>query len=474
MSTENIFHLRPTGWENDPQEERFELSGLDYCVTCSWLPLALFFKLEDIDKPPVLETLKHGLERTLSQTRQLCGRLEQDPNGGFSFVKRRDSTVPFHVQHLDGLKDKGKYPGLDQLEKGYFNAAVLGEEKTWVIPGMEYGDKTECLPENNPKAAAFKANFIRGGMVFMMHSHHYANDIMGWAGMLHQLAENCNAIYNKTDFPPWNPTCLDRSIFRKLDVPVDQQMDWPDSPGRDPGHKDCDALLFHLPKSRLAELKKLASPEDGSYWISSYDGLVAFMLRHWSRLRAPLFKPDLSQPLLFAKGVNMRPRIPGIPLRTQGNALYALLSTVTPVAQLTAGEIISEAPLRNIAHYIRQATDSVTPESLNQTLDLLARVRDKTKLAMGVDSFPPMSNLVTEWRDTCVTEANFGFGRSHGFRVICGYALNGLCVVYPPRAQTGNLDEGYEIMFSWERELFDELVSDPEWNKYFEYRGMAL
>ena len=42
--------LRPLGWENDPGEERFKLSTLDYLTTTTWTNMAIFFPLEETQK----------------------------------------------------------------------------------------------------------------------------------------------------------------------------------------------------------------------------------------------------------------------------------------------------------------------------------------------------------------------------------------------------------------------------------------
>jgi hypothetical protein len=39
------FQLRPFGWENDPEEERFKLATLDYLSSMVWNSYAMFFKL---------------------------------------------------------------------------------------------------------------------------------------------------------------------------------------------------------------------------------------------------------------------------------------------------------------------------------------------------------------------------------------------------------------------------------------------
>lgn len=44
------FHLHPLGWENDPEEERFKLSTLDYLSTMTYTNSVLFFKLQDADR----------------------------------------------------------------------------------------------------------------------------------------------------------------------------------------------------------------------------------------------------------------------------------------------------------------------------------------------------------------------------------------------------------------------------------------
>ena len=50
MSKVEEFHLHPFGWENDPEEERFRLSTLDYLTTTTWTNTAIFFKLTDAEK----------------------------------------------------------------------------------------------------------------------------------------------------------------------------------------------------------------------------------------------------------------------------------------------------------------------------------------------------------------------------------------------------------------------------------------
>lgn len=354
MSKQEVFELHPTGWEADAPHEYFKLSSLDYCVAQVYANYALFFRLSDAEKPKIVTVLKGGLEVTLSQCRQLCGVLEEHPDGGLCFHKTKEATVQLHVQWLDGPEHEGKIPSFGDLEKRHFVSQALGDMDTWCVSPMTYGEKPEAEPRNKPKCAAFKATFIRGGLVFMMHHHHYANDIMGWAGEMHQLAENCAAIWKSPEnptLPSWNKGCLDLSRVTKPDPPEDQRVDGPTPPLKHPDHTTGQWLLFHLPKSKTAELKKLASPEDGSYWISSYDAYMAYIWRLLSKHRARLFKPDPKSPLVWGEAVDMRRRFhdPPVPQRIQGNVVFVAMSTNSLVPPLTVEEVIATAPLSKLA-----------------------------------------------------------------------------------------------------------------------------
>ncbi|KAK2603174.1 hypothetical protein N8I77_009652 [Diaporthe amygdali] len=492
---QEVVHLHPTGWERDPEEERFKLSTLDYLVGCVYVSYAVFFKIDDdAAKPKVAQLLKQGLERTLSQTRHLCGTIEKDADGGHSFVKNRDSTVKFVTKWLDQAEKKGRSPSFSDLEKNHFVSRALSDISHYSVSPMTYGEKPEAYLDNHPKVAAFQANFIRGGLVFMMHHHHTANDIMGWAGELHQLAENCAAIWNRTVFPAWDPACLDVSIFTKKEYPADQQVEGPISPEKHPDHRKSQWLLFHLPKSRVrisqydckkyllttlpdikaAELKKLASPADDSYWISTYDAFQAFAWRVFSRLRAKVYKPDLSSTPLWGEAVDMRKRChdPAVPARIQHNVVGVALSPQTPVPPLTVAEIISDVPLSKLAWFVRQMTNSTTQESLDKTLDAIAPVRDKSVLYLRCDSFAPMYNFTTDWRDSNIAGADFGFAKPYAFRHPMDFVTPGLQIVYPPLSNDPGSDEGPELCVGFEKELTKDLIEDAEWSKYFEFRGI--
>jgi hypothetical protein len=125
MPYKEEFLLHPLGFENDPEEERFPLSCVDYQAALTYNNYALFFKLDHSAKKDVAAVLKTGLEMTLSQARQLVGTIEKDVDGDHSFVKKKDSTVKFIVQWLDSPTDG--FPSFSDIEKAHFTASALGD-----------------------------------------------------------------------------------------------------------------------------------------------------------------------------------------------------------------------------------------------------------------------------------------------------------------------------------------------------------
>lgn len=470
------FQLHPLGWENDPEKERFKLSTLDYFSTTTYTNAAIFFKLEDAEKPKAAALLKEGLERTLSQVRHLVGTIEKDNDGHHSIVRKKTSTVEFVIQHLDSPEDK--FSSFAEIDQAHFLSPILGDINVLSNAPMTCGNKPEAHPDNSPALSSFKANFIRGGLILNVHTHHYTNGIGGWSAFVKQLADNCYAIANATEFPSFDLKCLDRSLYGSLGfdrppISKDQQIEAPPRPPRNSQHRHSQALMFHLPKSRAIELKKAASPSDGS-WITTYNAVCGLMWRVLSKNRERLYKPGLAFKPIWAQGVSISKLFtdPPMPAQMQGNLQIDITSATSNVPQLTLAEIISEAPLSKLASYAHQMTDSVTADTLGGLLQKVARVRNKQDLSINLDSFPPMALLVSDWRSANITTFDFGFGETAAYRHLFGGVPLCQAVVYPPRKGPAGDDEGMEVQVTFETELVQQLINDPEWNKYFEFRGV--
>lgn len=144
-----------------------------------------------------------------------------------------------------------------------------------------------------------------------------------------------------------------------------------------------------------------------------------------------------------------------------------------PARPLTASEVISEGSLSDLALFIRQLTDGVNQEDLDKRLEMVAAIRDKTNLFLRTDTFSPMSVMMTDWRSTNIAAADFGLARPTTFRHVSDNYTRCIVQVLPPRAAAPDSDEGCEFVVTYEKDLAKTLIGDPEWNKYFEYRGLA-
>ncbi|TPX16309.1 uncharacterized protein E0L32_003958 [Thyridium curvatum] len=470
MPSVQEFQLHPLGWETDPEEERFKLSTLDYLTTTTWTSMALFFKVEDSERRKIMSVLKNGLERTLSQTRHLVGTIEKDPDGHHSIVRKKTSTVQFVVQNLA----PNEFPSFDTISKSHFLSSALGNVDILCNPPMTCGNKPEAHPDNSPALSSFKANFITGGLIFNIHTHHYSNGILSFNALVQQLAENCYAISKGSEFPSWDPRCLDRNLFGYLgfDRPSNKtlQIEAPPRATDNTQYKPSQSMLFHLPKSRAAELKKAAASSGA--WISTYNAMCALVWRTLTKLRMSIYKPDPNFKPLWAEGVSIAKLFtdPPMPARMQSNLQIDITSTMLDMPQWTVSEIVS-APLYKLALYTRQMTDSVTAGMLADRLQKLAHVRNKWDLSINVDSFPPMSQLFTDWRYAKICTYDFGFAEPSAFRHLFG-GVSRQALVYPPHKGPAGGDEGMEILVTVEIELMQRLLEDPEWNRYFEFRGI--
>jgi hypothetical protein len=432
--------------------------------------------------------LKQGIEYTLSQIRQLVGTVEPNDVGGYSIVRKRGETVKFVVQHLDSPEDN--FPSFADVAAGHYTSAVLGDIKVLSNTWMMFGRTPEAHIFNSPPMASFKANFIPGGLILNIFGHHFTNGILGFAAFVTQLSENCYAVAHKTEHPSFDLRNLDRTPYGALGFDrrssssssssaskIGSPKDLPPAAPpvvRNPKEKPVQSLIFHLPKSKALELKKFASPDDGS-WISTYNAVCALMWRVFCRIREPVYKPAKDFKPLFGTGVSVTKHFKdaGIPDKLQLNMQFDITTATSTLPQFTLAEVISEAPLSKLAVYMQQLSNGVTREMLMETLQKLENV-PIADLSISVPNFPVMALYITDWRVTTFSELDFGFGECMAHRHLFGDVQKGQVVAYPPHKGPLGEDEGMELQLTFEAELVQQLLEDPDWSRYFEFRGVDI
>ncbi|TLD33202.1 hypothetical protein PspLS_00293 [Pyricularia sp. CBS 133598] len=469
MSSKEIVEIRPLGWETDPEEERYKLSTIDPTPNCAYNNYGIFFRLPDSEKSRAVELLKSGLERTLAQARHFCGTIEKDEQGGYSFVKKRESSVQVVIHDMD---PNAGYPSLDDIEKGHFGGESLKDVKLWSNPSMTWGERPEANPDSSPVVSAYQINLCVGGLVFFVQLHHYSCDAHGFSSYMRQLAANCLAAATSTPFPPFNTANLDVSRLT-IEVPADRLVDGPPVPQHHPGHREQESIMIHIPKSKAAELKRLATPEDGG-WVSTYDACCAQLWRVLSRVRATLHEPAPDSVLWWGEGVDMRPRLhnPPIARGLMRNAIAGAFSDTAPVPPLTVADVVGDAPLSRLARYVRAMTESCDEAHVDRLMAMIAHVRDKRSISLRVDSHPPMSMFVTDHRAADISGFDFGFGKPITYRHIWGgFSTAGVCVLYAP-VRSANPDEGCVFAVTMEKELVGPMRLLRDFSDFFEYRGI--
>ena len=128
--------------------------------------------------------------------------------------------------------------------------------------------------------------------------------------------------------------------------------------------------------------------------------------------------------------------------------------------------------LTRFPRFNRALTNHGTPEQLHKLLEMIATVKNKDELLLRTDGFAPMAIFSTDWRDSDPYNADFGFGKPYGFRFPFDTVTNNLIIIYPERknAPPAGADEGSEYLIAVEKEITQDLIDDPEWNKFFEFR----
>ncbi|KAJ9143692.1 Omega-hydroxypalmitate O-feruloyl transferase [Pleurostoma richardsiae] len=499
MQVEHL-HIRPSGSEGFPDEQWLQLSVMDFVSPPTYIRFAVVLKTPDDaetnDDDAVIQRLRRSLELSLGQSPHLAGTIELHPSdhdgSDWRLRTTRDSTVALTVRRRLGL------PSYAELEAGHFSSKLLFGEGS--EPPALFGGETEkmALPGTSPAVLKLDLAPVRGGIVLGLRLHHWVFDIQAFASFVKQWAGNCSALVRGDPvLPAWDTVAnAQRPQFEPSGPPV---LGGGPSADAHPDHRPCSLLLFHLPPSKAAELKKLASPPAGEGWISSYDAFTALWWRILTRHRARLYatgEEDLSRPASFGETVNLRRRlVPPLPSAYQGVAVTITPSqegVFSPAARPhlrpwgaspddpapTLAEVSSPsaAPLSRLAAYIRRATDRLTPGEIVRAYRDAARVRDRTCLFSNMSGPPPMTFMTSDWRDADVCGADFGAAQAVAFRMYWRRVTPTMLAVYPARKaagkEGGESDEGVEFGVPVEWELVEGLKNDPEVVRWFEYRGV--
>ncbi|KAF9634299.1 putative trichothecene 3-o-acetyltransferase protein [Lasiodiplodia theobromae] len=512
------FCIRPLGYENGPETEVFQMSDFDYLAPPFYTMLSLCYELEEHqNRETVVQNLKEGLQITVDQCRIVAATIHTDPTTGkLSAVRKRDGGVNFTVNMMD---EADGFPDFETLNQADFTFEKMDVNK--LFP-EEISKRISNIFQDtsDPPAVVAQANFIRGGLILCLASHHRISDGTGTNHLVAHWAANSRALTTKTTLPAFNTSRLDRSplCFRGLQASekrmaeLKQQIGWVHHAGEGdnppPSTEPISLITLHYSKTQLASLKADASPtQQDSHgrrdsaqsdsknpeksspaedlqaggpntdtdvavpWVSTYDAIVATIWRAVTRARMPVFQslptgvPTTSSQL---HAVNLR-GVAGVPENYYGNAM-ALPTQTVPVSTLTSlpvSSAFSDPNLAAVAASIRAGiTRCSTREIVDATAEWIEGTQNKNLITLP--------NLIgtglygTSWRSmTYYKTADFGFGLPNRVRRP-PIVADGIFFVYPQRpAECGaRPDEGIDAVLGLAKSTAERFLKDEELLRY--------
>ncbi|KAF2025143.1 hypothetical protein EK21DRAFT_77094 [Setomelanomma holmii] len=477
-------HIHPSGWQSNPETERFAISLLGHLMPKVYVQVVEVFSLpENTNVDATIKNMVAGLEFALSQYQVLTGVLRTDDANGEMWVeKRRSSTVSLHIKHM---VDGDEFPSYEELERKDFPANLLVGHK--LIPESAAKKQLYSPLGANDEAdismATFQLNFIRGGFVLGLAVHHALSDVTGCDGFLTIWAKNSTAAAHGEPFVAVEePFTLEGSILdvQRPDLETAKKLEnaYPlvkiGSGAAPPPPADfqmpaiaCE--MFHFPRSKAEALKDQVSKELREGWISTYDAFMALLWGRVTLARLPLLQPDLDSDVIFVHAMNTRKCWkPPLPESFLGNGAWG-----ARCEPLLIKEVIAPENLPRLAKSVRASIQQLTLEHLTGLLQWTANVNDKRYFEFRHRAFMGMDFGGTSWAGMKAYEKHdFGFG--------CPKALrwpspqhDGYVFVYPSRAsqKAASEDEGIEVCVCLEQSCMERLLKDELLRSYAQPRS---
>lgn len=162
---------------------------------------------------------------------------------------------------------------------------------------------------------------------------------------------------------------------------------------------------------------------------------------------------------------------PSVPQRYQGN-LQQSCQSFTEKEKLSLADVVGDAPLAKLASYIRKLTNGATPAALEARMKRVHCVRDKAMQKFDLNSLPPMSAIILDWRDVDMCTAEFGsLGRPEATRILADVIMENCIVLLPRRRLDGGVDSGLEVLLPFEKHATHLLREDADLALWAEFTG---
>ncbi|KAK8009450.1 hypothetical protein PG991_012001 [Apiospora marii] len=475
--------------------DRFELSDMDHTMPKIYVQIAEIFELPpNADRDGIVQNLTQGLAFALGQYPVMAGVLRMDASNGRMWVtKKEDSTVGLFVK--DASAPKADLPSFEYLEANDFPVQLIDGHK--VLPRIVtekqlFSPLGENADDDATVISTFQITFIEGGLILAAAIHHNCSDGPGCNGFLTTWAENSAAASRGEPFKPIDAANTARD---QLSAPKPSAERWQELDGKFPVLKNLGApppapppdfvmpnlkiRMWHVSRSRAAELKAACAQADADEWVSTYDCIMALFWKTITRAKLPFLKPAMSKEVIMAHAVNTRSMLePPLPDRFLGNAVALPRVSVGSIEDLVRSD--GENNLPQLAAAVRESIRTITPQYAAELPEWVAGLEDRRYIAIAMDSFLGMDLAGTSWQAmTPYEQHDFGFGLPRAMRWPHPQ-FEGYVFVLPSRAAVkkggdagrGDNDEGLEICVCLEESCHDRLLHDSELLRYAQPRGL--
>jgi Transferase family len=313
--------VRPASHEREGDGVvRHSLSALDLVAPRRCIQVSPIFKLETRgSEHRILDTLLDGLSKALAEYRPLAGRLRLDETDTPWIAISKADSVQFTVSRIEN-----DFPSFTDLEKVSF-AQELMDPSADLPPGK--WENTAAWPVKDDSEgviiSAYRASFIRGGMILNMSCHHMCCDATGIYNFMYCWAIRCQlrCAGEEIELPAASSHSLPSSLDggdRKC-AGVQQQDELMSRLHRYKyTHRDRSPFLaaewltpitrnviFHFPTSKLEALRKKLTPRIESVSRKDSHAITTLLFQAVTRARMKTFhaRPNAVSDISFGFGL---------------------------------------------------------------------------------------------------------------------------------------------------------------------------
>jgi len=424
----------------------------------------------DISKDTIISNLRDGLMKLTDQIPWLAGQVLYTPGPSGSSGLYTLAPWPSNGPKNDMVRIKDceeLMPPLAHILRAGTPISVLDGNILTPFPSLPMSHGLEPpLP-----VLVFQINFLRGGIILNMTTHHMAVDATGIVQIMRHLSTILRGQYlSESDVEQAN---RDRRRVVPL-IPRGEPVKDHSYLRAPPGHKTAPPssppkwCVFKLPVSALPTLEKLASSQKTQQpRLSENDILSAFC---WQRITAVRlergFSPETSTKM--TRTIDGRAAV-GVPITYMGHLTYFSTS------QLPMNQVAS-LPLSAIAQTLRRDLSAAnTTWAIRSYATFLAREPDKSRLV-----YAGLRNLDTDLGTTAFsasqsTRQEDDSAMPHNFGSVLGrlmFTRRPNCTPLPGGITVCPVEGGaIPLILCMPEADLEGLKKDPQWKRFVRYVG---